>query len=241
MRNILNTVTTGFRSLRGSIGRGDSGSGSGSWGLGMKLPNLMLGSTGPKDGSGGKFNWLRCATTQLNKPRNLQLASICARTSNQAGKGDEFILHDEKASFFSQTWMKRSHEGCLMLMTSVFCTRINMKSRKWHALNLVKKFCQPRIEESSESHPFAEIEAKLDHISEQVPWRTCWIKILRRWNLMGLTEMNCFKGGLMLGLLVRKAGNLSPEGGYNIVNLYHIYLFVLLLWRGIDSDWHIFL
>ena len=110
MRNILNTVTTGFRSLRGSIGRGDSGSGSGSWGLGMKLPNLMLGSTGPKDGSGGKFNWLRCATTQLNKPRNLQLASICARTSNQAGKGDEFILHDEKASFFfsdldeAQSW-----------------------------------------------------------------------------------------------------------------------------------------
>lgn len=65
---------------------------------GMKLPNLMLGSTGPKDGSGEKFNWLRCATTQPNKPRNLQLASICARTcKNQAGKGYEFMLHDEKA------------------------------------------------------------------------------------------------------------------------------------------------
>jgi hypothetical protein len=37
-----------------------------------------------------------------------------------------------------------------------------------------------RIEEASETHPVAEIEAKLDRISEQAPWRPAWGRRARK-------------------------------------------------------------
>ena len=45
----------------------------------------------------------------------------------------------------------------------------------------------PRIEEASETHPFAEIEAKLDRISEQVHRGDRWLNMWKFWWTWGLT------------------------------------------------------
>lgn len=189
MRNILDTVTTfgsdsescwcieailnidlSFRSLRGSIGRGDSGSGSGSssGSVGDEATQFDAGLNGAQP-----LNQINQGTCNLHQfAHELPTKQVKAMNSCYMTRKQGF--------FFRLGWS--AHEGRVADVDDIRFLHANTHEIKKMAskagrltvctLNLFKKFCQPRIEESSESHPFAEIEAKLDHISEQVPWKS---------------------------------------------------------------------